>query len=77
MVRELYSALIHRHASEAWPVATTGFSEGARSFARNKSIGLLAISDIPWKNADVEGEVIDAFPAPWCHFQRRSPDLQV
>lgn len=43
-VRDLYGALMHHHANEAWLVSLEGFSDAAVSFAGGKAIRLLPIS---------------------------------
>jgi hypothetical protein len=45
-VRELYGTLMHQGATEAWLVATSNFSKGARTFAAHKPIRLLTIGEI-------------------------------
>jgi hypothetical protein len=45
-VRDLYGAMIHRNASEAWLVTTTGFSRAARDFADGKRIRLLRVREL-------------------------------
>ena len=46
VVRDLFGALMHHGADEAWLVTTSGFHRGARSFADGKPIRLLTIRDI-------------------------------
>lgn len=46
MVRDLYGALLHHHADEAWLVATSGFHRGAKEFAKGKPIRLVTIRDL-------------------------------
>lgn len=43
-VRDLYGALMHHQANEAWLVSIEGFSDAAVSFAGGKAIRLLPIS---------------------------------
>ncbi len=43
-VRDLYGALMHHEANEAWLVSLEGFSDAAVSFAGGKAIRLLPIS---------------------------------
>ena len=45
-VRDLYGALLHHNADEAWLVTTRGFSGGATEFAQGKPIRLLTIADL-------------------------------
>jgi predicted RNA-binding Zn-ribbon protein involved in translation (DUF1610 family) len=44
-VRDLYGALLHAGATEAWLVSLAGFSIAAREFAAGKPIRLLTISE--------------------------------
>lgn len=45
-VRDLYGALMHHGANEAWLVTSRGFSSRARHFAAGKPISLLTIRDV-------------------------------
>jgi len=45
-VRDLYGAMMHKHATEAWLVSTMGFSQGAKSFSVGKPLKLFRIDDI-------------------------------
>lgn len=46
VVRELFGTMHHFRADEAWLVTTSGFHSGAKSFAREKPMKLLLISDL-------------------------------
>ncbi len=45
-VRDLYGALLHHHADEAWLIVTSGFHNGSKSFAAGKPICLLTIRNV-------------------------------
>jgi len=45
-VRELYGALLHHGADEAWLITTAGFQRSATSFAANKRLRLLTIRQV-------------------------------
>ena len=45
-VRDLYGAMIHRKAGEAWLVTASGFSRAAKEFAQGKEIRLLRVREL-------------------------------
>ncbi len=45
-VRDLYGAMVHARAAEAWVVSTKGFTQAAREFGEGKRIRLRTIAEI-------------------------------
>jgi hypothetical protein len=45
-VRDLYGAMMHKRAEEAWLVSTMGFSQAAKKFAAGKPLRLIRIEEI-------------------------------
>ena len=45
-VQELYGALLHHGADEAWLITTAGFQRSATSFAANKRLRLLTVRQV-------------------------------
>lgn len=46
IVRDLYGALTHNNAREAWVVSVSRFTKGAWAFARRKPIRLIMVADL-------------------------------